>query len=82
MIGEILKIQPTTSRYGGHTVYLLAIKAEGNSYKCWVDPKNRNWIRWEGIIKAGVGAKLGNLAVKGGNGRLIDADSEVILIEE
>lgn len=71
MKAEITSIQKRLSKHGGE-VSLVTFKSEdGNSYVTWLDPKNRNWKKWDGVLE--IGNNLDGLKVKKGN--LIDADS-------
>lgn len=70
---QITKISKQTSRYTHMPVYAVFFKADdGRSYKTWLDPKNGNYRRWEGLMK--VDNVLTGINLKG-NGNLIDADS-------
>jgi len=80
---QVLKIDKNISRYTGEDVYVLFLKSnEGKSYKCWVDPHNRNFRYWSQIIQRGRGTILDNLYVKNEKTKLIDADSEVRIVKD
>jgi len=67
------------SRYTNDYVYLVYFKSlESGSYKCWVDPNNRNWHCWKDIIFK-TGTVLENLTVKNEKTKLIDADSQFVV---
>lgn len=70
---QITKVAVTKSRYTKQDVYAVFFKGDdGHSYKTWLDPKNGNFGRWQGLMK--VGNVLTGINLKG-NGTLIDADS-------
>lgn len=70
---QITKISKQLSHYTKQPVYAMFFKADdGRSYKTWLDPKNGNYRRWEGLMK--VGNVLTGVNLKG-NGNLVDADS-------
>lgn len=80
---QILKIDKHISKYTGEDVYVLFMKSvEGRSYKCWVDPHNRNWRFWSQIIQRGRGTILDNLYVKNEKTRLVDADSMPSIVKD
>lgn len=81
---QVLKIAKHISKYTGEDVYVLFMKSveEGKSFKCWVDPHNRNWRFWSQIIQRGRGTILDNLYVKNEKTKLIDADSEVRIVKD
>lgn len=80
---QVLKIAKHISKYTGEDVYVLFMKSvEGKSYKCWVDPHNRNCRFWSEIIRRGNGTILDNLYVKNEKTRLIDADSMPKIVKD
>lgn len=80
---QVLKIAKHISKYTGEDVYVLFLKSiEGKSYKCWVDPQNRNYRFWEQIILRGKGTILRNLYVKNEKAKLIDADSMPEIVKD
>ena len=71
MKGTITRISAQTSKYGGN-VWLMTFKCEdGVSRRTWLDPKNGNFKRWEGLLNQ-PNLSLDGLVAKG---NLIDADS-------
>lgn len=71
MKATMTKVSKTPSRYGGD-VYLACFKCEdGVSRRSWLDPKNRNFKRWQPFI-AKEGVMLDGLVDRG---NIIDADS-------
>jgi hypothetical protein len=82
MKGQILKIDKTKSRYGGE-VYVVYIKTwEEGSYKCWIDPKNRNYGNWREAIARGKGTIIDNMVVLNEKKRLVDADSQINIVKD
>ena len=80
---QVLKIVKHISKYSGEDVYAVFLKSsEGKSYKCWIDPLNRNWKYWSQVIQRGKGTILDNLYVKNEKTKLIDADSEVRIVKD
>jgi len=80
---QVLKIAKHISKYTGEDVYVLFLKStEGRSYKCWVDPHNRNFRFWSQIIQRGNGTILRNLYVKNEKTKLIDADSMPSIVKD
>lgn len=70
---QITKVSQQTSHYTKQPVFAVFFKADdGRSYKTWLDPKNGNYRRWEGLMK--VGNVITGVNLKG-NGNLVDADS-------
>ena len=54
MKGKIIVSKPLTipSKYGGF-VYLLRVDVDGEGEAdLWIDPKNRNYEKWEWILKS------------------------------
>lgn len=81
---QVLKIGKHISKYTGEDVYVIFMKSieEGKSYKCWVDPHNRNYRFWSQIIQRGRGTILSNLYVKNDKTKLIDADSMPNIVKD
>ncbi len=80
---QVLKIAKHISKYTGEDVYAIFLKSfDGVSYKCWVDPHNRNWKYWSQVVQRGRGTILDNLYVKNEKTKLIDADSEVRIVRD
>ncbi len=76
---QITGIKTTKSNYTKQDVFAVFFKGDdGRAYKTWLDPKNGNYKRWEGVMKRG--NVLMGLNIKG-NGTLIDADSFPRLVE-
>lgn len=83
MKGQVLKIAKHISKYTGEDIYVIFIKTlENGSFKCWVDPQNRNYRFWSQVIARGRGTMLGGLYVKDTKKKLIDADSMVNIIKD
>lgn len=80
---QVLKIDKHISKYTNEDVFVLYFKStEGKSYKCWVDPHNRNYRYWSQIIQRGKGTILRDLYVKIGTKNLIDADSMPVVVKD
>jgi hypothetical protein len=80
---QVLKIDKHISKYTNEDVFVLYFKStEGKSYKCWVDPHDRNYRYWSQIIQRGKGTILRDLYVKIGTKNLIDADSMPSIVKD
>lgn len=72
MKATLTRVSMQKSHHHGGTIWLLCFKCEdGKSRRSWVDPKNGNFKRWEGLLNR-MGAVLDELILKG---NLVDADS-------
>ena len=77
MKGQILKVDTKQSRYGGE-VYVVYIKTwDEGSFKCWVDPRNRNYEYWREAIARGKGTIITNMVVLNEKKRLVGVDSQI-----
>ena len=77
---RVWKIQKIPSKYGGICFLILFKDDRKETYKTWIYPKLRNFKFWIKVLNSGKGVLLKNLRTK--DGRLIDADSEPIIVKE
>ena len=72
-------IELIPSRYGG---WIYDVKFD-NGWRCYVDPNNRNWHRWQQICEdCEIGITLGKLRAKNKHKRIYNADSPFVRISE